>query len=82
MQNHGTVNQNRARTENDSGGSAVPMMQAADLRNRYDSPVARRFHFSWDRRVAIQRKVSPLFVVVIKVIAQIPRRCRSVSTTT
>ena len=47
-----------------SRGTRVPMMQAANLRNRDDLALRRRFHLTWCRRVAIQRQMWPGIVIV------------------
>jgi hypothetical protein len=37
----------------------VPVMQSADLRDRYDATIARLSDRAGDRRVLVQREVSP-----------------------
>ena len=51
----------------ESGSATVPMMQAADLRNRNDPTPVGRFDLSFDWRVTIKRQVRPPFVVIPEV---------------
>jgi len=56
-QTYGAVNQNLARMETCSGGSAIPMMQAADLSDRNHLPETAWFNCSLNGRVAIKRQM-------------------------
>ena len=53
-----------------SSRAAIPMVQAADLWDCDDSAAAGRFDLAFNRRVAIQRQVSPRFMVVHEVRGQ------------
>lgn len=50
--------------------STITVMQPADLRNGDDLVALGRFDLAFNRRVAIQRQVSPRFMVVRKVRAK------------
>ena len=51
-----------------SRGTRVPMMQAANLRNRDDLAKRRALHVTRRRRVAIQRQMCPGIVIVGEVV--------------
>ena len=46
------------------------MMQSADLRECNDLTLGRRLNATWDRRVAIQRKMASGIVIVAEVFGQ------------
>ena len=53
-----------------SRSTRVSVMQSADLPNGDDLALRRRFHLTWGRRVAIQRKVRSRIVVVVEILGQ------------
>ncbi len=46
------------------------MVQPANLRGRNDLAFGRRLNATWDRRVAIQRKMTSGIVIVVEVLGQ------------
>ena len=52
----------------------VPVMQAADVRDRNDAAAARRLDLTRDRCIAVERQVASRFVVVREVVGKDPQQ--------
>jgi hypothetical protein len=60
----------------------VSTVKARDAGQRDDLPASRQFDSSPVRRVAVERHVRTVHVVVTRALAEQPDKCRSPSTTT